>query len=282
MQLHFSDPVAYDAIYMDRKAQKTAQFYDAFVVTEASFGFTDNKAAKARRDMLRSSFSRKGVLKLENVVQDTVNRFILSLAQKVDSPKPIHLQRAFSCVTVEVITAYCFAKRVNAVDYSDYAYPAIISLQGAGRQICVGQHFHFFSRLLLNLPTWLVRMVWPDGLGFPNFRKTFDEQVEQILRDPSTLDQVDHDTIYHHMLKSGHPVPSAKSLKEEAQVLIGAGTETVANACSHAAFYVLSNRDIEERLRQELVEAWPDVDTPISLERLEKLPYLVRPCPFFT
>jgi hypothetical protein len=59
-------------------------------------------------------------------------------------------------------------------------------------------------------------------------------------------------------------------------VLIAAGTETTANACAHAVFHVLTNPHVKERLKKELVEAWPDVEAPISLERFEKLPYLVR------
>ncbi|KAJ3521440.1 hypothetical protein NMY22_g12322 [Coprinellus aureogranulatus] len=227
---------AYDAIYMDRKAQKTGQFYDSFLVSEASFGFKDNKDAKERRDMLRTFFSRKGVLKLENVIQDTVDRFIVSLSHKVGSPKPIHLQRAFSSVTMEVITAYCFAKRFDAIEYPDYGYPAIIALHGSSRQFCIGQHFPFFSLILYNLPLWAL-----------------DEQVDEIVRDPNTLEQVEHDTIYHHMLN-----PWRRSPKSHRR----------------SPFLVLSNPQVKDRLKKQLIEAWPDVDAPMPLEKLEKIPYL--------
>ncbi|KAJ2928512.1 hypothetical protein H1R20_g8587, partial [Candolleomyces eurysporus] len=39
-------------------------------------------------------------------------------------------------------------------------------------------------------------------------------------------------------------------------------------------FRILSDKSVERKLRQELAEAWPEVDERISLERLEKLPYL--------
>lgn len=66
-----------------------------------------------------------------------------------------------------------------------------------------------------------------------------------------------------------------------ASSLVAAGTDTVGNTCNMAVFYILSNKDIEKRLRQELKDAWPDVDTPMSLEKLEKLPYLVSSgCPY--
>ncbi|TEB28399.1 cytochrome P450 [Coprinellus micaceus] len=255
-KLHFSDVAAYDAIYTNRDFRKTSQFYDVFLASEASFGTVDNKFAKARRDLLRSFFSRKGVLKLENVIQDTIDRLIISLANKVGSPKPLDLHRVFSCITMEVISAYCFAKHYDAINYPDYAYPVALALHMSNRMGCVAQHFPIVLDALFSLPDWLVRFVSPDALAFPDFRGTRH--------------------LFHHMLnpKSGQEVPSEKSLKQEAAVLIAAGTETTANACAHAVFHVLTNPHVKERLKKELVEAWPDVEAPISLERLEKLPYL--------
>lgn len=269
---------------MDRRFQKNPPFYDAFVCREASFGFIDIKASKTRRDLLRSFFSRKSVLNLESVIQDTVNRFIVSLSHNVGSPKPLNLHHAFSCATMEVISTYCFAKRYDAINHPNYAYPAMVALHGSSYVNCIAQHFPFFLTILFGLPDWFVRVVSPKAVGFADYRRALDRQIDQIVADPSTLDQAEHDTIYHHMLdpNSGHQPPSAKSLKEEAAVLIAAGTETVANACAHAIFYAFTNDTVKDRLKQELVEAWPDVDVPISLERLEKLPYLVRHSHYFS
>jgi hypothetical protein len=59
--------------------------------------------------------------------------------------------------------------------------------------------------------------------------------------------------------------------------MVAAGSSTVATASMVGVFHILSDKNIEQRLRQELSEAWPEVDGRMSLERLEKLPYLVRP-----
>ena len=179
---------------------------------------------------------------------------------------------------MEVISAYCFAQHYDAINYPDYAYPTALALHTSNRMACVGQHFPIIMGALFSLPDWLVRFFSPDALAFPDFRRTLDDHIDKILKDPTTLEQAEHDTIFHHMLnpKSGKEAPSEKSLKQEAAVLIAAGTETTANACAHAVFHVFTNPHVKERLTKELVEAWPDIEAPMSLERLEKLPYLVR------
>lgn len=278
VQLHFADPNAFDLIYGDRRFPKDPAFYDSFLAYEASFGSTDIRAAKARRELLGPFFSRKSVLALENVIQHAVGRFIASLSLKVGAAKPVNIHRAFLCITMEVITTYCFAKRYDAIEYPDYNYPFILAVQGASYVSCILQHFPFLAPIIMGLPAWLLEVIHPNSLALPAFRRKLDAHIEDILKDPSTLEHAEHETIYHHMLnpRSGYEQPSEKSMKEEAAILVGAGTETAGNACAVTVFHILSNKHVHHRLKKELVEAWPDPEVPMPLERLEKLPYLVR------
>ncbi|KAF6758259.1 cytochrome P450 [Ephemerocybe angulata] len=271
-QLHFSDPAAYDAIYRDPRFPKDPNFYESFNAKEASFGFTSIRAAKERREILRSFFSRKQVLKLEKVTQRAVDQFLESLAQKSE----VSLHAGFMCVAMEVITTYCFSQTSNALSYPAFEYPLTIAIQQVNYTCCIVRYFPFLLHAFLALPSWLVGVLSPTMLALPTFRGTLDRQVTEILADPSVLEQTEHEIIYHHLLnpESG-AVPLGKtSLQEEAAILVGAGTETVGNACAMAAFHVLANEDIRRRLKGELEGVWPDSETDMPLERLEKLPYL--------
>ena len=63
----------------------------------------------------------------------------------------------------------------------------------------------------------------------------------------------------------------------QAVLLIGAGTDTTSNALNIGLFRLLldENKDVLKRLVDELVKAWPEIDSPFSFEQAEKLPYLV-------
>ncbi len=78
LQLHFSTPEAYFAIYPPHSGfTKDPAFYARFGVDDSTVGVIDVEKHKKRRDTLSPLFSRRAILKLENVVQE-----------KVSSPKP--------------------------------------------------------------------------------------------------------------------------------------------------------------------------------------------------
>lgn len=86
--------------------------------------------------------------------------------------------------------------------------------------------------------------------------------------------------MYHELLspeayRSG-TVPSSESLYEEAQALLFGGAGTTGTTLMHGAFYTLTLPDVYRRLKEELLQAWPDLGQPPRLSVLEKLPYLVR------
>jgi len=65
-------------------------------------------------------------------------------------------------------------------------------------------------------------------------------------------------------------------MRDEAQSLVGAGLTTTAWALSNACFFIAENKEVQEKLHKELVEAIPDIHTKDAFDfrKLEGLPYL--------
>ncbi len=107
-------------------------------------------------------------------------------------------------------------------------------------------------------------------------------KIDELVAHPEMVDRDEHETVFNHLLRP-HPdkgqleVPSTKVLWEEAINLIAAGSETVATIVNVGMFYVLNDPVVRGKLTAELKSAWPEVETTIHYETLEKLPYLVRP-----
>ena len=68
--------------------------------------------------------------------------------------------------------------------------------------------------------------------------------------------------------------PSVRTIRDEAMAIVGAGTDTVANAMVMATCHVLENPYMHSRLKEELRAAYPDPNTEMKWTDLEKLPYL--------
>ena len=63
---------------------------------------------------------------------------------------------------------------------------------------------------------------------------------------------------------------------QEAYSILAAAADTTGNAMTVAAFNVLSNPLIYQRLVQDLEEAFPDPNATLEFVELEKMPYLVH------
>jgi cytochrome P450 len=85
-----------------------------------------------------------------------------------------------------------------------------------------------------------------------------------------------HKTIFSSILESDLPdsEKSVSRLKDEAVVLIGAGSDTIKQTLTIASFHVLSDVEVERKLVEELVKAMPDRDGTLTWAELEGLPYL--------
>lgn len=107
------------------------------------------------------------------------------------------------------------------------------------------------------------------------------DQIDKIMKDPSSLENYDHETIYHHFLTPQPenlrlPPVTREWLLDEGLYMRFAGSDTVGNTCTVAAYHILTNKDVYTKLFNALKEAWPDRDDLPRYEILEKLPYLVR------
>ncbi|KAK0458615.1 cytochrome P450 [Desarmillaria tabescens] len=275
-ELHFSTPQAYFTIYSSQvKFAKDPKFYFAFNEDESSFGYTDRVLAKKRREVLNPLFSRRSILRLEHIIQSKVDLLVARLLEDY-TDKPANLHFAFKSTTMDVITAYCYAHSFDALLCPDFTHPVLLSSERAMPMITSIRRFPVLQ-ILHHLPESLTKLLSPETVGFVELRKALLAQIEGILADPSSLDAM-HDTIYNYFLSpeklKSQQVPSKKSLLDEAQNLLFAGTDTTTNAMTVGFFYVLNDPAIHAKLTSEIFAAWPIRESSISYEVLEKLSYL--------
>lgn len=64
-------------------------------------------------------------------------------------------------------------------------------------------------------------------------------------------------------------------LLQEAEQFIVAGSETTGHTLAVTTFYILQDKDVQEKLRQELINADIVFDGNLEITKLQALPYLV-------
>ena len=100
-------------------------------------------------------------------------------------------------------------------------------------------------------------------------------QILEVLNDSAEKEKKS-DTVFEALLEVGLPAAevSHTRLHHEATAIVGAGIETTHRVLSVATFHILANPPVHQRLRQELVNAFPDPHNPPSLDELNRMPYL--------
>lgn len=184
---------------------------------------------------------------------------------------------------MDTITSFCFAKSVDALAEPDFKAPIIEAMEASLSAFVLFKHFSLIRKAVFGMPPWLSVKVSPQTAGLIHLQQILGAQVTEVVKNPTSLQGAPHRIIYHELLNpeasKGAPLPSAGSLYEEAQALMFGGADTTGNTLMLGTFYVLESPSYTERIKKELLAAWPVLDKPPKFEDLEKLPFLVRPLP---
>ncbi|KAI3601121.1 benzoate 4-monooxygenase cytochrome p450 [Moniliophthora roreri] len=285
-ELHFSDPLAYPDIYATN-LRKDPHLYEAleFGLVPNTFSTTNPKDHAVMRSMLGSFFSRKGVQKLEHVIQERVDKLVLQLA-KNHKTVPADMYCAFRCVTLDIITLYTLRTSLDATSYPSFLHPALLDIDMAMPKLWSLKHMVTVKRVLECLPMWLAVLVAPSSKPILKAQAEIAKLVDIALQDSRDYDP-DSDidlNVFHTLIRNARDEgkrtqgQSNRVTKEwlvaEGSTLRVAGSDTVGNACTIGARCLVRDDRVRARLVDELETAWPDKGIPMPLKRLEKLPYL--------
>ncbi|KAI0765260.1 cytochrome P450 [Fomes fomentarius] len=278
-QLHFNTLAAYDDIYLHgHKFTKDPRTYLKINQSDSSLCIIDLREIKIRRDILGPLFSRRAIMQLEHVVLSKVSRLLEQLGHYAAAGKPANIRRACRSAALELIIAYCFASHEDFVTAPDFSHQFVVESEMTFPLFHHFVHFPWMTPLLVLktlVASWLKS---GEGVLYGSYGR-LKSKIHHLREHPELVEHEEHETVFHHLL-TPHPdkgqtdIPSEKVLWEEAINLIAAGSETVATILNVGVFHVLHNPAIHRKLVQELKNAWPELETTMHYETLEKLPYL--------
>lgn len=112
-------------------------------------------------------------------------------------------------------------------------------------------------------------------------------QVQQAIDENATAVVKDDGlprTIFYSLLNSDLPASdkTVERLRQEGQLVVGAGSDTVANTLAVTTFHILDNPEKLAKLVEELEKAMPDPNEPAKISVVEQLPYLVSAVVLFS
>ncbi|KAK7050033.1 hypothetical protein VNI00_005465 [Paramarasmius palmivorus] len=276
------DPSAYADIY----SSSAKMLKDPHLYTMFNFGLppnvfteTDPKEHTVFKSMLGTFFSRQGILRLENAIQERVDTLVSQLA-KNHKNKPARMNDAFRSTTLDIITTYTLRSEIDVTSFPFFEHPVILSLNERLSTIWFFKHFPSFIQLSNILPRWLSAILMPSSVPQLATMKQVSKLVDEALQETQDKEENETDSnVFYTLIRNAgskhqHKVTRGYLICEGWNLRI-AGSDTVGNACTVGTWYLVQEDRVRKKLVSELDEAWPDRDGLMPLERLEKLPYLV-------
>ncbi|KAF4630224.1 hypothetical protein G7Y89_g7918 [Cudoniella acicularis] len=278
-ELHVETPQFYEELYAgSSKRRDKYPWHNKWAANDSSaWGSIDHDVRRMRRGVINPFFSKASVRRLQPVIQEQVDKLLSRIKEFKVSGKPLTISLAYVSLSSDVIASYAFGKSYQRLEQEDFDPAYAQSMHEGTAAMHFNKQIYWPFALLVALPHWLALSIAPGVSMYIGFILDCEKAIKAIkndLRDPSA--ETSHPTLFHELLQGDVPAreKSVNRLVQEAQIVVSAGTETTAWCLSVITFHLLSNPASLEKLRKELQEAIPDLDEPVSVEKIEQLPYL--------
>lgn len=276
-----ADAINFDQIHrVGSQFYRDPGFYSLLGSDKMSFSTISNEDHKRHRSILNPFFSRRAIMRQEHIVQRMVDELCRLVETNAQHARTTNMMLATRALAVDVVTEYVFGPEGswNFLKDQDLGqwWPELL-----GRMfpmVFVLRLLPWLKAPLESLPLWVTDIIAPDANAMYKCQercKTIARKVKQQIENGTNHER---ETIFHPLLKpesikSSEQV-TVQYLGEESLNVVAAGGETTGSTLELIIFHVLYNRAILERLREELVDAFPDSAQPTPFIELEKLPYL--------
>ena len=245
----------------------------------------EHEVHRRRRNAYSNYFSKQAIRKYSDVIQAAVDKLCTKLESSRTSGKKVNLMHAYTAMTGDVVTGYCFPKSYGLLDQPDFApdyHDLWISILSGSHVL---KQFPWMFPLMLSFPNWFVDRFLPDLAVTYRWHREWRKQIQAVKSgdaDP-THDKAkrgsgsERPSIFETLLSSDLPPfdKSVSRLVEDAQTMVGAGSITTSFALALGTYYILSSPSVLRTLLSELEAAIPLPETEMPpLTVLEKLPFL--------
>jgi hypothetical protein len=191
---------------------------------------------------------------------------------------------AFRSFTFDTMMFFTLGRCMHTMDVPNFMAPILTATEESLNIIPLLRNFPLVRKIFHSIsPSLLLSLMPVLAKIAPSFyfvRALILDQQDQAFHSASESDekQEQHPTILHRILyptvyKNRKPRHTAK-LYDDTYTLALAGVTGVSDTLVVGLFHLLEQPQLLARLKAEILCAWPDIDSPPSVQTLETLPLL--------
>lgn len=272
-ELHIRDPHYYTQIYggATKRREKNPKFTQSFGKPLALGITVDHHLHRSRRAILTNHFSKRSIGSIQPLIQVHANRLATRMVEFYEKGEVLKLEDAYSAMSTDIISEFVYGISFNYLDVPDFNNELRRAFTGMMSKLHLFRFMPFLHRIQNNIPLWIVRKIAPSTAGFIAMHEMVRELSLAAVNGKD--DGQGNNTVLRTLCDPSIPAEerSLDRVSDESLGLLGGGTETTAQTLAIITFYLLNNKTILTKLREELKQA------PNAMwSELENLPYMVR------
>lgn len=277
-ELHVKDSQFYDELYApsSKRRDKYANWTVLAGAPASTFATVTHAQHRLRRAALNPFFSKRAVANAEPLIWDKVQHLCRRLEAACRARNVVRLDAAYMALTMDIITHYSYGASYNYLSEDDFKLEWKETVVDGSANGALLRQFPWALPVLKAIPLQLLDVMVPKAAALMHWQHMVRKQVDMTIKNNQHGIKA-AGTIFQAILDSDLPPEekAADRLQDEGQTLVGAGSETTAKALSLITFYLLRDKKLLQRLREELSTAPMEPGPGDLLPHLEKLPYLV-------
>ncbi|KAJ5182693.1 hypothetical protein N7492_000309 [Penicillium capsulatum] len=273
-ELHIRDSNYYDEIYapITRPREKIAEIVRAFDLDGSGFSSVGADTHRERRAPIERYFSKQSIINMEHMIWESLDKLNGHLRNAYHSHKVVSMDAAFAGLSSDIVHQYSFGLYSRCLDPEDFKGNVRDGVNAVLKMSHIANFCPVLPKIINCFPVWFLRYVSPPAAALADMR----EFLRSGMRDALSGKPVPKSSVIEAY--SGPRMPphlrGVERLTDDAMTLIIGGTETTSRSLCVGIFNVLSNKNIQSRLREELRTVMPTPETRPTWNQLEQLPYM--------
>jgi hypothetical protein len=158
-----------DRIYNRKTAYlKDPNFALAGGISESLPMLINPEIHRKRRKLVNPMFSPKYLDMVAPLALQVVKNALAKAVESYHASKPLHIQRLYTGITVDIIMQICFDKQLHLIDSTEEEPPFLRTLRTFSEGFFLTKHFPVLTTIAAHLPNSLANMLVP---GYAQFRR---------------------------------------------------------------------------------------------------------------
>lgn len=237
----------------------------------------DHNRHRVLRANMNRYYSMSRIRSLESEIKALVDKLCKRLNDFKGTGVPLTIQYPFTCYSTDVITGYTMGSAFHYLDTPDFVPDWSITLSSFAKMSVIFKPLPWVGKIMDSLPESFVTKLNPGMALMFSFQarcRAIINSVVDAYHSGTQQPEFKRPTFFHDVVSSELPEreKTPERLAQELQIVVAAGSETVAKFLSWTTYFLLENPEKLEKMREELNRLDPDRNA--TLAELENYPYL--------